>query len=163
MLFICSVHESKHTTMTALQQFGAEMLKLSRGLESVGSSSTTSPTKSELSSGLLLPFPHMPLQKQNSLQQYSLPHHHQQFQMHHHQHLHHQLQLHTTSNQQQLSNGHKSSKHPEQQQEHNLFEQQKFIKNHEYRTITASSSLTNPTKPFLPAMNFSQDFKTRKR
>jgi len=36
--------------MTALHQFGAEMLKLSRGLESVASSSTTgSPTKSEFS------------------------------------------------------------------------------------------------------------------
>lgn len=36
--------------MTALHQFGAEMLKLSRGLESVASSSTASPTKSEYSS-----------------------------------------------------------------------------------------------------------------
>ncbi|XP_018800884.1 PREDICTED: uncharacterized protein LOC108976314 [Bactrocera latifrons] len=43
--------EPTATTMTALQQFGAEMLKLSRGLESVASSSTTcSPTKSEFSS-----------------------------------------------------------------------------------------------------------------
>ncbi|XP_067637940.1 dopamine receptor 2 [Eurosta solidaginis] len=43
--------EPRSTTMTALQQFGAEMLKLSRGLESVASSSTTcSPTKSEFSS-----------------------------------------------------------------------------------------------------------------
>lgn len=46
-----STKEPTATTMTALQQFGAEMLKLSRGLESVASSSTTcSPTKSEFSS-----------------------------------------------------------------------------------------------------------------
>lgn len=43
--------------MTALHQFGAEMLKLSRGLESVASSSTTgSPTKSEFSISTHLPF-----------------------------------------------------------------------------------------------------------
>uniref|UniRef100_A0A1A9W481 G-protein coupled receptors family 1 profile domain-containing protein n=1 Tax=Glossina brevipalpis TaxID=37001 RepID=A0A1A9W481_9MUSC len=44
-----SVPEPTPTTMTALHQFGAEMLKLSRGLESVATSSTESPTKSELS------------------------------------------------------------------------------------------------------------------
>ncbi|XP_061392397.1 uncharacterized protein LOC133327879 [Musca vetustissima] len=63
-----SIPEPTPTTMTALHQFGAEMLKLSRGLESVVSSSTGSPTKSELSSANILPFMHSPLQKQNSLQ-----------------------------------------------------------------------------------------------
>ncbi|KAL9887483.1 5-hydroxytryptamine receptor 2B isoform 2-T12 [Glossina fuscipes fuscipes] len=44
-----SVPEPTPTAMTALHQFGAEMLKLSRGLESVATSSTESPAKSELS------------------------------------------------------------------------------------------------------------------
>ncbi|XP_002056611.3 uncharacterized protein 5-HT2B [Drosophila virilis] len=52
-----SIPEPTPTTMTALHQFGAEMLKLSRGLESVASSSTTgSPTKSEFSISTHLPF-----------------------------------------------------------------------------------------------------------
>ncbi|XP_012162759.2 uncharacterized protein LOC101458788 [Ceratitis capitata] len=52
-LWLAEANTQEHSanTMTALQQFGAEMLKLSRGLESVASSSTTcSPTKSEFSS-----------------------------------------------------------------------------------------------------------------
>ncbi|KAI8121746.1 5-hydroxytryptamine receptor 2A [Lucilia cuprina] len=158
-----SVPETKHTTMTALQQFGAEMLKLSRGLESVASSSTTSPTKSELSTGYLLPFPHMPLQKQNSLQQYSSAHHQQlepHNQLHHHQNVYNQLQLHTITNQQQLFTGHRLS-NQEHQHDLNLVDKPKFIKNHEYRAITTSSS--NPTKPFLTVLNFSQEFRTRKR
>lgn len=140
--------------MTALQQFGAEMLKLSRGLESVASSSTASPTKSELSTAHLLPFSHMSVQKQNSAQQYPYSHPHQQLQMqHHHQHLHHQLQTHMTANQQQLSISPQSLQHPDQQQELNLLDQQKFKKNHEYQR----------TKSYYPAINFSQDFKPRKR
>ncbi|KAH8264168.1 hypothetical protein KR038_004101 [Drosophila bunnanda] len=69
-----SIKEPTPTTMTALHQFGAEMLKLSRGLESVASSSTTgSPTKSEFSLSNHLQFPcspqrytahHPPLQHQ---------------------------------------------------------------------------------------------------
>ncbi|XP_022209661.2 uncharacterized protein LOC111065669 isoform X2 [Drosophila obscura] len=56
-----SIKEPTPTTMTALHQFGAEMLKLSRGLESVGSSSTTgSPTKSEFSISNHLQFPSSP-------------------------------------------------------------------------------------------------------
>ncbi|BFF91581.1 dopamine D2-like receptor [Drosophila madeirensis] len=56
-----SIKEPTPTTMTALHQFGAEMLKLSRGLESVGSSSTTgSPTKSEFSISNHLQFPNSP-------------------------------------------------------------------------------------------------------
>ncbi|XP_037946674.1 uncharacterized protein LOC119678737 [Teleopsis dalmanni] len=47
-----SIPESTPSTMTALQQFGAEMLKFSRGLESVASSSTGSPTKSDLSTSI---------------------------------------------------------------------------------------------------------------
>ncbi|XP_002073332.3 serine-rich adhesin for platelets [Drosophila willistoni] len=56
-----SIKEPTPTTMTALHQFGAEMLKLSRGLESVASSSTTgSPTKSEFSISNHLQFPCSP-------------------------------------------------------------------------------------------------------
>lgn len=49
-VFNCSIPESTPSTMTALHQFGAEMLKLSRGLDAVSSlvmsnsSSTTSPS-----------------------------------------------------------------------------------------------------------------------
>ncbi|ALC45366.1 CG42796 [Drosophila busckii] len=66
------IPEPTPTTMTALHQFGAEMLKLSRGLESAGSSSTTgSPTKSEFSISNHLPYPSTPqrfpaLQQQHS-------------------------------------------------------------------------------------------------
>ncbi|XP_034486880.1 dopamine D2-like receptor [Drosophila innubila] len=75
-----SIPEPTTTTMTALHQFGAEMLKLSRGLESVASSSTTgSPTKSEFSISNQLPFPSSPQRyatHQQALQQ------HQQHQQH---------------------------------------------------------------------------------
>ncbi|KAM7362475.1 5-hydroxytryptamine receptor 2B isoform 1-T7 [Cochliomyia hominivorax] len=146
-----SLPDSTHTTMTALQQFGAEMLKLSRGLESVASSSTTSPTKSELSTGHLLSFPHVSVQKQNSFQQYALSHQHQAY---HVQHL-------LSSHQQSVCTGHQIWKQREQQ-EVNLSEQQRFIKDNDYCKITSSSSLTNPIKSFLPSMNSSLDFK-RKR
>ncbi|XP_030375024.1 dopamine D2-like receptor [Scaptodrosophila lebanonensis] len=67
-----SIPEPTPTTMTALHQFGAEMLKLSRGLESVASSSTTgSPTKSEFSISNHLQFPCSP-------QRYATQQQHQQ-------------------------------------------------------------------------------------
>ncbi|KAH8383810.1 hypothetical protein KR009_010613 [Drosophila setifemur] len=86
-----SIKEPTPTTMTALHQFGAEMLKLSRGLESVASSSTTgSPTKSEFSISNHLQFPCSP-------QRYAThQHQHQHQQQHHHQlnpHQQHQQQL----------------------------------------------------------------------
>lgn len=43
-----SIPEPTPSTMTALQQFGAEMLKLSRGLESVSAVVTSSPPKPNL-------------------------------------------------------------------------------------------------------------------
>lgn len=46
---ICSIPEPTPSTMTALHQFGAEMLKLSRGLESVSAIVTSSPPKPNLS------------------------------------------------------------------------------------------------------------------
>lgn len=135
--------------MTALQQFGAEMLKLSRGLESVASSSTASPTKSDLSSGNLLPFPHTPLQKQNTLFQYTLPLHQQQHvQMHYNQHHH----LHTNSNQEH--------KGPE---EFISLNQQIFVNNNDLRPLNPTSSLGNFSKPFLSTMIFAQDLKLRKQ
>ncbi|XP_053952561.1 dopamine receptor 3 [Anastrepha ludens] len=74
--------EHAATTVTALQQFGAEMLKLSRGLESVASSSTTcSPTKSEFSSSNHFTGnspQHYVTNKQSSQQQSHLQHHQQQ-------------------------------------------------------------------------------------
>uniref|UniRef100_B3P4W1 GG11177 n=2 Tax=Drosophila erecta TaxID=7220 RepID=B3P4W1_DROER len=79
-----SIKEPTPTTMTALHQFGAEMLKLSRGLESVASSSTTgSPTKSEfsLSNHLQLQYPSSP-QRYATHQQTHQQSHHQQ----HHNH-----------------------------------------------------------------------------
>uniref|UniRef100_A0A6P4FJ17 Uncharacterized protein LOC108052063 n=1 Tax=Drosophila rhopaloa TaxID=1041015 RepID=A0A6P4FJ17_DRORH len=82
-----SIKEPTPTTMTALHQFGAEMLKLSRGLESVASSSTTgSPTKSEFSISN-----HLQLQYPCSPQRYA-PHHASALQPHqpHHHHHHHQ-------------------------------------------------------------------------
>nr|XP_044249996.1 uncharacterized protein LOC108061870 [Drosophila takahashii] len=78
-----SIKEPTPTTMTALHQFGAEMLKLSRGLESVASSSTTgSPTKSEFSISN-----HLQLQYPSSPQRYASHHHQQQShqQQHNHQ------------------------------------------------------------------------------
>ncbi|TMW49101.1 hypothetical protein DOY81_005835 [Sarcophaga bullata] len=152
-----SVPEPTPTAMTALQQFGAEMLKLSRGLESVASSSTASPTKSELSSGNLLPFPHASLQKPNSLHQYSLSAHQQQtLQMHSHNQHH---QLHTHSNHEQFS----SQQSHKGQEELISLNQQIFLKNHEFRPINATSSLVNSAKPFLSAMIFTHDFKSQKR
>lgn len=77
---LCSIKEPTPTTMTALHQFGAEMLKLSRGLESVASSSTTgSPTKSEfsLSNHLQLQYPSSP-QRYAATHQQSHHHNHQQ-------------------------------------------------------------------------------------
>ncbi|KAH8407764.1 hypothetical protein KR222_001997 [Zaprionus bogoriensis] len=79
------------TTMTALHQFGAEMLKLSRGLESVASSSTTgSPTKSEFSISNHQPFPSSPQRyathqqhQQANLQQQQQHQHQQQLQLQH--------------------------------------------------------------------------------
>ena len=140
--------EPTPTAMTALQQFGAEMLKLSRGLESVASSSTASPTKSELSSGNILPFPPTSLQKPNVLHQYSLPAHHNQHR-----------QLHTHSNQEQFSlqQSHKG------QEELISLNQQIFLKNHEFRPINATSSLVNSAKPFLSTMIFTHDLKSQKR
>lgn len=43
-----SIQEPTPSTMTALHQFGAEMLKLSRGLESVSAVVTSSPPKPNL-------------------------------------------------------------------------------------------------------------------
>ncbi|XP_001955243.3 5-hydroxytryptamine receptor 2A [Drosophila ananassae] len=72
-----SIKEPTPTTMTALHQFGAEMLKLSRGLESVASSSTTgSPTKSELSISNHLQFPCSPQRYATHLQQQQGHHSH---------------------------------------------------------------------------------------
>ncbi|KAH8359101.1 hypothetical protein KR093_004281 [Drosophila rubida] len=79
-----SIPEPTPTTMTALHQFGAEMLKLSRGLESVASSSTTgSPTKSEFSISNHLPFPSSP--QRYATHQQTLQPHQQHQQLHHHQ------------------------------------------------------------------------------
>ncbi|EDV94819.1 GH17565 [Drosophila grimshawi] len=82
-----SIPEPTPTTMTALHQFGAEMLKLSRGLESVASSSTTgSPTKSEFSISNHLPYSSSP-------QRYAAAHQQQQQQQQQqHQHLQQQQQ-----------------------------------------------------------------------
>ncbi|XP_016961439.2 dopamine D2-like receptor [Drosophila biarmipes] len=78
-----SIKEPTPTTMTALHQFGAEMLKLSRGLESVASSSTTgSPTKSEfsLSNHLQMQFPSSPQRYATHLQQsHQQQHNHQPY------------------------------------------------------------------------------------
>lgn len=145
--------------MTALQQFGAEMLKLSRGLESVASSSTTSPTKSELSTSHMLSFPHMPLQKQNSLQQYGS---NQPLQMHYNP-QYYQHQQHSTSHLQQLPASQLMSKQLLPEQQVILLDQQNRIANSENRTVTTSSSLTNTTRPFLPPTNFSDNFRTQKR
>ncbi|KAL7730914.1 hypothetical protein ACLKA6_014157 [Drosophila palustris] len=83
-----SIPEPTPTTMTALHQFGAEMLKLSRGLESVASSSTTgSPTKSEFSISNQLPFPSSPQRyatHQQTLQQHQQHQQQQQQQQHSH-------------------------------------------------------------------------------
>ncbi|XP_062124598.1 uncharacterized protein LOC133837756 [Drosophila sulfurigaster albostrigata] len=85
-----SIPEPTPTTMTALHQFGAEMLKLSRGLESVASSSTTgSPTKSEFSISNHLPFPSSPQRyatHQQTLQQQHQHHLQLQHQQQHNSH-----------------------------------------------------------------------------
>lgn len=78
-----SIPDPTPTTMTALHQFGAEMLKLSRGLESVASSSTTgSPTKSEFSISNHLPFPSSPQRYATNQQLHQQQLHHQQQQLH---------------------------------------------------------------------------------
>ncbi|XP_036323954.1 lateral signaling target protein 2 homolog [Rhagoletis pomonella] len=105
-LWLTESNTPKHrtTTVTALQQFGAEMLKLSRGLESVASSSTTcSPTKSEFSSSNHFAGnspQHYAVNKQAANQQ----HQHQHQHLHHHHHHHHHQQQ--QQQQQHLSGEH---------------------------------------------------------
>ncbi|XP_013108770.2 uncharacterized protein LOC106088029 [Stomoxys calcitrans] len=157
-----SVPEPTPTTMTALHQFGAEMLKLSRGLESVvSSSSTASPTKSELSSGFL----HSPLQKQQSLQSSGSHHHH-----HHHQqqlqnfHHHHLLPMQATVNlQQPLGSYHlKSAIHQQQAHSHALHPYHPQPLDLHFYAKTYSPSLAN-VQQFLPIMSVTQDLRVRKR
>ncbi|XP_075144811.1 5-hydroxytryptamine receptor 2B [Haematobia irritans] len=145
-----SVPEPTPTTMTALHQFGAEMLKLSRGLESVvSSSSTASPTKSEQSSGFL----HSPLHKQHSLQS-SGNHHH----LHHHQlqnfPMHHQLPMQASLNFQQPYGGHHLKSM--------LLQQAHTQHSHHSYARTYSPSLAS-VQHFLPNMNFTQDLRAQRK
>ncbi|XP_017124188.1 uncharacterized protein LOC108144055 [Drosophila elegans] len=111
-----SIKEPTPTTMTALHQFGAEMLKLSRGLESVASSSTTgSPTKSEFSISN-----HLQLQYPCSPQRYA--HHHQSHQPHHHH----------------YNNHH----HLQQQQQGSVYHQQTSPKGRQGTTVLGLSTTT---------------------
>ncbi|XP_030240426.1 uncharacterized protein LOC108649138 [Drosophila navojoa] len=93
-----SIPEPTPTTMTALHQFGAEMLKLSRGLESVASSSTTgSPTKSEFSISNNLPYSSSPQRFSTHQQQQQHNQQQQQQQQQHLQHAHGSSYLQQTS------------------------------------------------------------------
>ncbi|XP_058988308.1 uncharacterized protein LOC101897852 isoform X1 [Musca domestica] len=154
-----SVPEPTPTTMTALHQFGAEMLKLSRGLESVVSSSTGSPTKSELSSANMLPFLHSPLQKQHSLQsegsqptsQYP-PHNQAQ----------HQLVLLPATPTPMYATLHqmKPLYHPT----HPYIHQPHLQQPSDFRVHNKANPLSlSNAHPFLPALDFTKDSKARKR
>ncbi|XP_073840460.1 5-hydroxytryptamine receptor 2B [Musca autumnalis] len=154
-----SVPEPTPTTMTALHQFGAEMLKLSRGLESVVSSSTGSPTKSELSSGNILPFLHSPLQKQASLQS-SGSQQNSQYPLHV-QPQHQLVLLSATSNQNSIYTSFHHMK-PFYNPTHSYILQPNLQLQLDAHSKTNTLSLSK-TQQFLPQMNFSNDAKSRKR